>query len=713
MSQMMVTKFVQDIETDQLPKVLLVDDRIENLESLEAILDNRRMQLLKATSGEQALEMLLENDVSLTLLDVQMPGMNGYEVAQLMRGNRKTRAVPIIFLTALLGDEAATARGYEAGAIDYIVKPVNASILNNKVSLFLEFDRNRRRLQQAYINLDHAKAYYESILNAAGEGVLGISYDGTINFANPAAMQMLRSQSRDLVGRNMRVFYPTGPGTPGVWEQTPFYQCWHAGVECRVDDDIFIRHDGSGVPVSYCCSPVASALEGIVLVFQDITERKQLEDQLRRQAITDHLTGLNNRNGFKEAFHMSLERAKRSKKSIAMMFIDLDYFKRINDTLGHDVGDHLLQAVATRLKDSVRPYDVVSRIGGDEFTVMLDELDDISDASLVADKILAALCRPFVLKNGMELAIGASIGISSFPECGADTDGLMQAADVAMYQAKSAGRNLYQFYLPEMNAKARTRLMLEQALRVAVEKHEFALYYQPQIDLASGKLVGFEALLRWEQGNPASVTPSIFVPMLEETGLIVPMGSWVFSTGCRQRQLWSDRLPDSCTISINLSPRQFTNKNLINEIRRVLEHNELPAYQLEIELTEGMLMLDTEYTQSILQALKDMGLKLSIDDFGTGYSSLAYLKQFALDALKIDKQFIDHLTTSDKDAAIATSIIQLGHNLGLDVIAEGVETHAQMILLQELGCDVVQGFYCGRPLPAGDVERFANAMVVH
>jgi EAL domain-containing protein (putative c-di-GMP-specific phosphodiesterase class I) len=313
----------------------------------------------------------------------------------------------------------------------------------------------------------------------------------------------------------------------------------------------------------------------------------------------------------------------------------------------------------------------------------------------------------------MEITVGASIGIASYPECGNDIDLLMQAADVAMYQAKSDGRNLYHFYLPEMNAKAKTRLVLEQALRVAVEDDEFSLHYQPQIDLVSGRVVGFEALLRWRHDEIGNVAPSTFVPMLEETGLIIPMGQWVFSTGCRQRQLWSDMLPEQCSVSVNLSPRQFTDKNLVSQIRRVLEINNLPPYQLEIELTEGMLMLDTEYTHGVLRALKDMGLKLSIDDFGTGYSSLAYLKQFSLDSLKIDKQFIDNLTISKKDAAIATSIIQLAHNLGLQVIAEGVETAEQVTVLQDLGCDVVQGFYFGRPIPAWEVEKFPHALILH
>jgi len=267
--------------------------------------------------------------------------------------------------------------------------------------------------------------------------------------------------------------------------------------------------------------------------------------------------------------------------------------------------------------------------------------------------------------------------------------------------------------MPEMNAKARQRLMLEQALRLAVKDDEFSLHYQPQVDIASGAVVGYEALLRWQHEQIGRVAPSTFVPMLEETGLIIPMGQWVFSTGCRQRHAWDGVLPEQCVLSVNLSPRQFVDKKLVSQIQQVLETNELPAYQLEIELTESMLMSNTEHTREVLRSLKRLGLKLSVDDFGTGYSSLAYLKQFSLDALKIDKQFIDQLTTSRKDKAIAQSIIQLGHNLGMQVIAEGVETGEQVEALQELGCDVVQGFYFGRPVPAGEVVGLQHAMAVN
>jgi diguanylate cyclase (GGDEF)-like protein len=492
----------------------------------------------------------------------------------------------------------------------------------------------------------------------------------------------------------------------GAWDQASIERAHAAGA---------IDYLSKPVSGAVLASKVAAPLElerNRRRLSQAISHIDSLKEQLQRQAVTDHLTGLNNRSGFKAAFRMAMERARRARKSVALMFIDLDHFKRINDTLGHGVGDFLLAAVAQRLRECVRSYDIVSRIGGDEFSVVLDALDDASGAAHIAGKILSALRMPFRLEDGMQVTISASIGIASYPECSDDIDLLMQAAGVAMYQAKSDGRNLYHFYMPEMNAKARHRLMLEQALRVAVEDDEFFLHYQPQVDIGSGRVVGFEALLRWDHQRIGRVAPSTFVPMLEETGLIIPMGQWVFSTGCRQRHAWGGMLPEQCSLSVNLSPRQFADKNLVPQIRRVLEMNQLPAYQLEIELTESMLMSNTEHTRGLLRSLKDLGLKLSVDDFGTGYSSLAYLKQFALDALKIDKQFIDHLTTSRKDEAIARSIIQLGHNLGMQVIAEGVESAEQVEVLQQLGCDVVQGFYFGRPVPAGEVTRLPHAMTV-
>jgi diguanylate cyclase (GGDEF)-like protein/PAS domain S-box-containing protein len=693
--------------------ILVISRSSDQIRGLEAMLESIHVEIISAQCAAEALLQLHNHEVSLVLIDLAGPGLDAYETAQYIRGRRNFRSIPIIFVGASGTNEASILRAYRAGAVDFISKPLISSVLQRKIAVMLELEQNRRQLQKAYAQLDGTKAYYESMLNAAGEGMLGLDGDGIVRFANPAALQLLDCAEEQIIGQSFRVFYSENHVSTMTWEHTPFYNCLAAKGNQRIDETFFCKQDGSRFPVALSCSALGGRTKGIVLVFQDISERKRLEERITQQAVTDHLTDLANRNGFKASLQTSLERARRSGKCVAVMFIDLDHFKRINDTLGHDVGDTLLQSAALRLKDCVRAYDVISRIGGDEFTVVLGELDDAADAAGIARKILAELRRPFTLKDETEITIGASIGISTYPECGNDVDVLMQAADVAMYQAKRDGRNLYQFYLPEMNAKAKQRLVLEQALRIAVEDDEFNLFYQPQIDLVSGKIVGFEALLRWQHEEIGSVSPSTFVPVLEETGLIVPIGQWVFSTSCRHRRQWKDLLPEECSLSVNLSARQFSDRNLVHQIRQILEHNKLPPHQLEIELTESMLMQDTEYTQSVLRSLKDLGLKLAIDDFGTGYSSLAYLKQFSIDTLKIDKQFIDQLTTSEKDAAIATSIIQLAHNLGLQVIAEGVETEAQVRKLRDLGCDMVQGYYFGRPISSWDVAKLPKSMLLH
>ncbi len=702
-----------DIESRQT--ILLVDDREDNLASLEAILDKDKLTLLKARSGEEALQILLDQDVSLVLLDVQMPVMNGYEVARLMRGNRKTRDIPIIFITAVARDEAAAIRGYQSGAIDYITKPVNTVVLESKVALFLELDMSKRQLQHAFIRLEHTKAYYESMLNAAGEGVIGMDAQCLVKFINPAALSLLASSAEDMLEHEFLHFFKpadAGDSAQNPEQGLPFSPS--SGTEgSGVEESFFERHDGSRFLASYCCSPLAGKVSGIVVVFQDVTARRAMEEELRMQTVTDHLTGLTNRNGFKVALQSELERARRANNHVALMFIDLDHFKRINDNLGHAVGDQLLRSVAVRLKEQIRSSDVVSRIGGDEFTIVLSDLAEPEDAAMVARKILNALRQPITLKDDMRIIVSASIGIASFPDCGNDIDTLMRAADMAMYQAKRDGRNIYSFYMAEMNAHDQSALIIEQSLRLAVEYENFDLHYQPQIELATGRLVGLEALLRWTNGDLGNVEPSIFVPILEDTGLMIRTGQWVFKRGCQQRMQWKDVLPDQCSIALNLSQRQFSDKNLLHEIRRALEENKLPPWQLELELTESMLMVDTSFTQSVLHGLKEMGIRLSIDDFGTGYSSLAYLKQFPLDSLKIDKQFIHNLTTSNKDAAIATSVIQLAHNLGLQVVAEGVETAEQVELLKHLGCDIAQGYYFSRPMPANKIPAFPHVCALH
>ncbi len=691
-------------------KVLLVDDRPENLAALEATLEDPAIEVVKARSGEEALRFLLEHNVSLVLLDVQMPRMDGYEVARLMRSARRTRHVPILFITAYHSDEDAILKGYQSGAIDYIQKPVNPAMLRAKVSLLLEYDRQRQELRRARDRLEAQRSYYESILDAAGEGIIRFDPEGTVRFANPAALRLLGVSADQLIGQSHSAFFPA---EAGGWRQTAMYRAWEEKREVRLEEAEFCTAARGKFPVMACCSPLLGPRPGVVLVFQDISARKGLEEQLRRQISTDHLTGLANRSGFRQALQRALARCNRSFKHVALLFLDLDRFKQINDSLGHDAGDRLLQEVSARLRQCVRLTDVVCRLGGDEFTVILEELDDPEDAALSARKIINAFREPFRIE-GAEIVVTTSIGIATYPDSGTDAGSLLKAADIAMYRAKSEGRNAYRFYTAEMNARAEARMMLEQDLRHALSRNELALHYQPQIDLATGRIVGFEALARWHSSVAGPVPPTMFIPLLEENGGITSVGSWIIDTACRQLREWRDLrlVSEDCRMAINLSPRQFTDDSLAAALQKTLAAVSLPPDVIELELTESMLMRDTEQTERALSHLNELGVRFSVDDFGTGYSSLAYLRRFRLDTLKIDKSFIHHVHTDPNDKAISASIIQLAHSLGLRVVAEGVEMPPQVDALREMGCDVAQGFYYATPAAAPEAEAHLRRAAV-
>jgi len=433
-------------------------------------------------------------------------------------------------------------------------------------------------------------------------------------------------------------------------------------------------------------------------------DRKSAEQRLSYLAQFDTLTGLANRSLFFDRFAQTLKQAQRNEWRVGVLFIDLDRFKVVNDMLGHATGDQLLIEVAARLQKCVRAADALGRLGGDEFAIVLSELRRPDDAALVAQKVVAALSQPFTLE-GQEIYLSASLGIGVYPSDGSDADTLLRNADTAMYRAKERGRNGYQFYLPEMNELALERLQLQTQLRGALERREFVLHYQPKACLASGRISGFEALLRWQHPERGLVPPQQFIGILEETGLILPVGEWVVRTVCEQLAEWQAAGVTPRPVAINLSARQIQQRNLDATIAAILADTGIDAGLLELELTESMLMSDAEEAVRMLNTLRRYGVRLSIDDFGTGYSSLAYLKRFPLDALKIDRAFIRDVTTDPDDASIALAIISLAHSLKLKVIAEGVETEAQLEFLKAHGCDEVQGYYFARPLGIADCTR--------
>ena len=427
--------------------------------------------------------------------------------------------------------------------------------------------------------------------------------------------------------------------------------------------------------------------------------RKQVEERVRRLAHYDELTGLANRTMFTERLQHAINRARRADRSAVVLFIDLDRFKNINDTLGHDAGDYVLKEVAHRLQSNLRESDTVGRLGGDEFIVLLEEPPRPLNAAVVAQKILTALCRPYSVK-GQEFDITASIGISTYPNDGADIQTLMKNADIAMYRAKEQGKNNFQFYSAQFNVHSIERLTLESSLRRALERDEFVLHYQPKLDVVSGRITGVEALLRWEQPSQGLIPPAQFIELAEETGLIVPIGEWVLRTACQQSVDWQSQGCPPVRVAVNLSPRQFASEKLLDDVTRALARTGMNPALLELEITESVVTHHPEQTVVLLQQLKALGIHLSIDDFGTGYSSLSHLKRFPLDTLKIDRTFIRDLPGDADDAAITQAIIAMAHSLRLSVVAEGVETAEQMSFLRALDCEEIQGYYFSKPQPA-------------
>ena len=463
--------------------------------------------------------------------------------------------------------------------------------------------------------------------------------------------------------------------------------------------------DGVEIPVSalfLAHKDAEGRIEFVSSVTRDISERKAFEERLEYQATHDPLTGLPNRTLFLDRLELALARSRRSSRTVAVLFCDLDHFKVVNDSLGHSAGDRLLVALAQRLRDALRPGDTVARFGGDEFVILCDELATQQDAVYIAERIHKAVHEPLTV-GSTEVFAAISIGIAF---AGAETgpESMIRDADAAMYLAKERGRARYEVYDETMRATLDERLDIESALRRAVTRHELRVVYQPTVDLATGAIVGVEALLRWDHPERGLLVPADFIDVAEETGLIVPIGSWVIEQACRQAQRWQAARPsEHLLVSVNLSGRQLDTPSLIDTVREVIERTGVDPALLGLEITESVVMRDPQASTVALQALKELGVRLAVDDFGTGYSSLAYLRRFPVDLLKVDRAFVDGLGTDSGDAedrAIVAAVVSLAHTLGMQAIAEGVETATQLAELRDLGCDMAQGFYIAKPLAA-------------
>jgi len=538
----------------------------------------------------------------------------------------------------------------------------------------------------------------ETLFDRASDGYLVCGADGKVLSCNPAAAQLLGDEAEAIEGRHVCDLFEQGGA-----ERRSSLKAGAARVRGR---------DGANRPVTlHVTEYVASGVPHVLVRVRDASERHEAQERLKQLANFDSLTGLPNRVLFRDRLGQAMARAKRNGQPMALMFLDLDRFKFVNDELGHEAGDLLLQHVAQTLSSCLREGDSVvqggaqlhtlSRLGGDEFTLIVENVGSAEDAAHVARRMLEALGEPFVVGEE-ELVVTASIGISIYPTDDVDLDTLIRHTDMAMYRSKSLGRATYSFFSEDLTAAVTARVSLEGNLRRAIERDEFMLHFQPKADLRSGNITGVEALLRWQRPGHGLVPPDRFVSVLEDTGLILPVGAWVIRAACQQLAAW-DRLGlPPLRLAVNLSARQFRHLYLASMIEDSLRENAIDPQRLEIELTETLLMEDTDATRSMLESFRRLGVRLAIDDFGTGHSSLSYIRRFAIDTLKIDRSFVQSLPDNSEDTAICSAVIALGRNMKMCVVAEGVETQEQARVLRELGCDEVQGYWISRPMPGPD-----------
>ena len=548
-----------------------------------------------------------------------------------------------------------------------------------------------------------------AVTASLAEGVVSLDERGVVTFANPAAERMLGVADGKLLGRPLHAVVHARPGAPmGDTHECRLGALLAAGGAARDDDDVFTRADGTHIPVAVTMSPALgdAGNQGTVMAFRDITERKAFEEELSHRMFHDGLTGLSNRALFTDRLAQAHVRGLRNRTPYAVLFIDLDRFKVVNDSLGHQAGDELLMAVAERLKAKVRPGDTFARFGGDEFVMLLEELVREEDAVQVAQRLLEDLAAPFRIQ-GRDVPVTASVGVVVGHPDNTTPEDCLRNADVAMYRAKANGKGRYEIFRPGTETHELERLDREIALRLAIERGELEVHYQPVVSLETLSVVGVEALVRWHHPVKGLVPPGDFIPLAEETGLILPLGGWVLEESCRQLQEWTAANPalSSLVVSVNLSPHQFRQEGLCEQVADVLALTGLEPGRLCLEVTETALMADAVSTTVTLNRLKSLGARLSIDDFGTGYSSLSYLKRFPVDFVKIDRSFVAGLADGEVDTEIVRSVIRLANAIGISAVAEGVEDERQLGMLRELGCPLVQGYHLARPQCARDIDE--------
>jgi diguanylate cyclase (GGDEF)-like protein/PAS domain S-box-containing protein len=796
--------------------ILIVDDDQMVRSTFQDVLIANGFQTETAPDGNSAISSFTELQPDLILLDLFMPGKDGIMTCQEIRGFPEGKYLPIVMVTGM-NDTDLIHRAFEAGATDFIVKPVKPELLVYRVHYMLRASRSIKNLAESeerlasaqriaqlgnwelnpatgmfwgsdemlrILGLSQVSPFFsfenflftidpsdrhlvasslantfrqrstccfefrvkcpdsslrvvrlqghadmevsgklprilgtlqevtemrqvEDNLRMLKEAVdclpIGITLSdvtGKIIYSNPAEADIHGYAPEELVGKEASEFAPQSQRKPLTPDQMN-----NMGLLKR--ESVNIRKSGDLFPVQLTSLAVRSSdgrCLGIVTTCEDITSQKETEKKIHRLAYYDALTGLPNRGMFLDRLHQALAFAHREERSVCLVFLDLDNFKDVNDTYGHDFGDKLLKEVADRLNDTMRESDTLARLGGDEFVVILSSVSNHESTANAAQRIMSVFALPFLIDD-RKIFCSVSIGIAVYPDDGTDTESLLKCADTAMYHAKEEGRSQYRFFSAEMNQKIMRRVLLENSLRQGLDRQEFFVNYQPQWDLKTSRMVGVEVLLRWQSLDFGLMAPSDFIALTENSGLIFDLGQWVLRTACIQAKTWSLAGFTDLKVAVNISGKQLKQPDFLEMISRVIHETGVTPKSLELEFTESVVMEDAEKTIETLRALKKLGVQLSIDNFGTGYSSLNYLKHFPIDRIKIDRSFVADLDSNNNDAALVEAIISMGHSLNRKVLAEGVENSDQLNFLTRLGCDEVQGFYLALPMTAEDLGK--------
>ncbi len=702
---------------EQPQRILIVDDEPRMLSSLRTLLAGEGREILECTTGNQALSILKSREIDLVLLDVNLPDISGLEVMEWVVRNKIPTGMIMVSADANI-DSAI--RALRSGVVEFVRKPHGLDKIQHTVGNAL----HRRRLERSHAlmaaKLEQSERLHRFLVESSPDLIYTLDLEGRFTFIN-GRVESLLGYSRDtLIGKFYNVIVHEEDLERAVYafKERRNDNRSTSNIEIRLKcQNNRYRHFGNRYIVAMLSAAgmydnghgvkngQSRRFIGTYGVATDITERKMAEDTISFQVLHDQLTNLPNRRLFKDRLEMSMTQAKRHGRLVGTMFIDLDRFKLVNDTHGHSEGDELLKGVAQRLVNCVRAGDTLARQGGDEFTVLLPDLVHAEDAAIIAEKIQEELKPPFIV-GGQDFRATASIGISIFPRDGECADLLLKNADIAMYKVKASGKNGYMFFNTDMNSCYHERLTLENELRQAINNSEFEVHYQPQVNVKSDRIVGLEALIRWQHPVHGLLNPSGFIDLAEEVGLISDITDWVLNEACRQLARWRGMgLHDDLRIAVNFSPQEFINNDVVERILSCLARHGLPEQVLDVEIKETLLLHDDMGVIDKVRHLRDRGIQISIDDFGTRFSSLNYLRKFPINTIKIDKSFVRDLADHHNSSPIIHAIVGIARGFGLHLLAEGVETLDQMKTLQEMGCDEMQGYFFCRPLPADEMER--------